>query len=235
MAPNASPTTEDAYFQARNRLIQDEKRLGFENNCERDASELEKKVDAILDTLRQRDNDYYAKRKQREYKTRLGDTQNHARFAGDHFLSNRDLIDETALFKVAREMPKGAHLHIHYNACLPPSVLLDIAFEMDHMYIKSDRSLLLPDDLSQCQLEFSIRSLKQERLDKLDETLVKTLFSAAYRPTTWMKLSTFKEGFETTFTDQNARDWLVEKMLFTEEETHNPLQTAAGYVLSTMK
>ena len=32
--------------------------------------------------------------------------QEHGRFPGDHFLSNRDLIEEMDLFKVARRLPR---------------------------------------------------------------------------------------------------------------------------------
>lgn len=238
MAPNAStvtPATETAYFEARSKLIEEEKELGFEHECEKNASGLEKEAATILDKLRQRDDDYYAKEKPREYKSRSGHSQDHARFAGDHFLSNRLLIHKTALFKVAREMPKGAHLHIHFNACLPPHALLDIALEMDHMFIKSDRPLRLPIDFSQCQLEFSIRSLRDEESEQVDETETPDLFSSTYRPATWMKLGAFAARFGADFTGQTAREWLLEKMVFTEDETHNPLQTAAGYVFQILK
>ena len=41
------------------------------------------------------------------------DTKKHS---VEHFLSITDLIEQTQLFAICRDMPKGAHLHIHFNA-----------------------------------------------------------------------------------------------------------------------
>lgn len=50
-------------------------------------------------------------------------------------------IAKTKLYDFAWNAPKGAHLHIHFNACLAPNVLLDIAAEKaveQNMYISTD-------------------------------------------------------------------------------------------------
>jgi hypothetical protein len=53
-----------------------------------------------------------------------------------HFLGNVDLINQTLLFEVATKMPKGAHLHIHFNSCLPARFLIEQARDVDAMYIR---------------------------------------------------------------------------------------------------
>ncbi|KAF9876330.1 putative adenosine/AMP deaminase [Colletotrichum karsti] len=113
------------------------------------ASEKERKANEILQNLKKSDNDkVYAAQNaadDKDGKTRRGwGGQKHERYAGDHFLSNVDLIPETDLYKVARKMPKGAHLHIHFNSCLEPTVLLNIAKDMDRMFIMSDKPLNEP-------------------------------------------------------------------------------------------
>ncbi|KAI1757947.1 hypothetical protein F4782DRAFT_536649 [Xylaria castorea] len=85
--------------------------------------------------------------------------------SGQHFLHIRDLLEETLLFHVARMVPKGAHLHLHFNSTLLPGVLLGYAKDMANMYIWSDHRLLTDSDLRNCKLEFSLRNLKQVRTE----------------------------------------------------------------------
>ncbi|RYC55387.1 hypothetical protein CHU98_g10821 [Xylaria longipes] len=82
-----------------------------------------------------------------------------------HFIHVRDLLKETRLFHVARMVPKGAHLHLHFNSTLLPGVLLGYAKDMVNMYIWSDHRLLEEGDLRNCKLEFSLRNLKQVRTE----------------------------------------------------------------------
>lgn len=82
---------------------------------------------------------------------------------GQHFLHVRDLLEDTRLFQVARMVPKGAHLHLHFNSTLLPVVLLGFAKDMVNMYIWSDHRLLTDSDFRDCKLEFSLRNLGQVR------------------------------------------------------------------------
>ncbi|KAI0437603.1 hypothetical protein F4803DRAFT_538021 [Xylaria telfairii] len=77
-----------------------------------------------------------------------------------HFLHVRDILQETRLFQVARMIPKGAHLHLHFNSTLLPGVLLGYAKKMPNMYIWSDHQLLKKSDFKDCKLEFSLRNLQ---------------------------------------------------------------------------
>ncbi|KAI1420344.1 hypothetical protein F5Y12DRAFT_719663 [Xylaria sp. FL1777] len=82
-----------------------------------------------------------------------------------HFLHVRDVLKDTRLFQVARMVPKGAHLHLHFNSTLLPGVLLGYARDMTNMYIWSDHQLLEDSDFKNCNLEFSLRNLEQVRKD----------------------------------------------------------------------
>ncbi|KAI1116538.1 hypothetical protein F5Y14DRAFT_449052 [Nemania sp. NC0429] len=82
---------------------------------------------------------------------------------GQHFLDVRHLLHDTQLFHVAGMIPKGAHLHIHFNSTLRPGVLLGYAKEMANMYVWSDRRLVVAEDFENCKLEFSLRNLGQTR------------------------------------------------------------------------
>ena len=221
-ASTAAPTDVEGYFAARRQMQEAESRLSFDHRCRQRAVPLEQRADAIIHKLRRLDeeNIYAAAAPRMGYAG-----QTHQRFAGDHFLSNTDLISKTALFDVARRMPKGGHLHIHFNACLPPEVLLGIAKTMERMFIMSSIPLL-PDDgfesYKLCELQFSIMCEDREAHNAGD------LFSREYQPWGAMRLSEFLERFEKESEGIDLNGWLHEKLVFGEMEAHGPFQTASG-------
>lgn len=208
------------YQQMRDEVMKQEKTLDFDFRCRARATDLERRVDAIIQGLKAQDvaTVYEPAECRRGY-----GGQQHKRFPGDHFLSNVDLIDQTALLDVARKMPKGAHLHIHFNSCLLPKVLLDIAKDMDRMFITSDLPLV-PDNsfenFDKCEIQFSLKSPDKE--DPGD------LFSAGYKPRQTMRFTEFLRRFRQNYSDADPDAWLMSKLVFHEEESHNCLQTAAG-------
>ena len=99
--------------------------------------------------------------------------QKHARFVGDHFLTNAEWIrSESWVFKAAQEMPKGAHLHVHFNSCLRENFLLDLAMEDDqlrHMYIKSKCPLSSPEGFQEREIQFSMLPDNDPQVQKYSE------------------------------------------------------------------
>ncbi|KAI0429044.1 hypothetical protein F5Y09DRAFT_332107 [Xylaria sp. FL1042] len=112
------------------------------------ASPDELEANKILARMRGKDNAAYRK---------------HSLSSGQHFLHIRDRLEDARLFQVARMVPKGAHLHLHFNSTLLPGVLLGYAKDMPNMYIWSDHRLLEESDFKNCKLEFSLRNLEQVR------------------------------------------------------------------------
>lgn len=120
-------------------------------------------------------------------------------------------------------MPKGAHLHIHFNACLAPEILLGIAKTMDRMFITSDLPLTADGEyrnFQKCELQFSILSVDKERPGNI--------FLPSYRSRQTMKFTDFLDEFDKNYPSMTADEWLFKKIAFDEDETHNLLQTAAG-------
>ncbi|KAL0941767.1 adenosine/AMP deaminase [Colletotrichum truncatum] len=210
----------DEYMRQRNEIMSRESTLSFDFRLTVLASPKEKEANIIIQALKKEDNSevYDAA------EPRLGwGGQKHSRFAADHFLSNVDLIEKTKLFKVATKMPKGAHLHIHFNACLKPTTLLGIAKEMDRMFITSDISLAPSGDgiaQGDCEIQFSI--LPPEKEDPGN------IFSPRYVKRQTMKYSQFLREFSQYYDGQDAEEWLTSKMIFHEQEAHNHLQTVQG-------
>ncbi|RMI99765.1 hypothetical protein CDV36_015973 [Fusarium kuroshium] len=216
----ASLSSIEEYDELRKEVLFRERALDFDYSCQQEATSREQLADAIIRRLKAQDDaNVYGKAPPR---TGYGG-QLHPRFAGDHFLSNRELIDRTELFKVAQRMPKGSHLHIHFNACLQPDVLLGIAKGMDRMFIMSNLPLV-PDNgyenFDRCEIQFQIMNPERE--------CPGDLFSATYTPGQTMRFQEFRDRFGQYYNKATADGWLLDKLMFHEEEVHNHLQTASG-------
>ncbi|KAI1880609.1 hypothetical protein JX265_000849 [Neoarthrinium moseri] len=202
---------EPEYFRDRDEIVNRGRSIGFDYALTEGASGDEKHAKNLLDIVRRNDElVYYGDEKLEGYGGQM-----HRRFAGDHYLTNADLMENTALFHVATQTPKGAHLHIHFNSCLLPHVLLDIATDMDHMYISSDLPLTSAHNLDRCEIQFLVRNQKtveKERDQLLEaertrlsnanltreniESEQSSLFSRNYLTDgarQWMKFKTFRD------------------------------------------
>ncbi|EKM55051.1 uncharacterized protein PHACADRAFT_255384 [Phanerochaete carnosa HHB-10118-sp] len=62
-------------------------------------------------------------------------------FPGMAFLTARDIIVKTRLFKIMSKMPKGALLHAHLDATVNARVLLDLALKYPAFHIMAEQSL----------------------------------------------------------------------------------------------
>lgn len=253
--PRVSKDVVSEYTAQRNLLVGREDALAFDFKCNRNALDVERRAAQTVGKARDEDVDkFYARGGRR--KGYHG--QEHPLFYGDHFLSNVDVIEKTKLFGIAQDMPKGAHLHIHFNSNLKPEVLLNIAKEMDQMYITSNISLAPHFDPSKaswnldcCKLQFSImdpaRLTSQEAEVQEAEPskqhpqkmLVRNLFDKTYpavenppsgRPP--MRFSIFREQFQQHYPEHpsGVDGWLLSKLVFDDEEVHNKHQTADGLV-----
>ncbi|KAL6808255.1 hypothetical protein V8C40DRAFT_278927 [Trichoderma camerunense] len=217
--------SQEEYDELRKHVFAVEQELSFDARCRSRATKQELRVDAMIRKLREQDDRKYAS----EPKRRGYHGQMHERFAGDHFLGNVDIINKTHLFQIASKMPKGAHLHIHFNACLPPNVLLGIANGMDRMFVSSTLPLIHKagdedeyENFNKCEIQFSIMSEGRVK-EKLGDP-----FSSEYIPGRMMKFSDFRRQFSSHYTKATVDEWLLHKLMFEEQEAHHPFQTAAG-------
>lgn len=219
--PSHERTPENEYKAQRDELRKREQALDFAHKFASTASAKERHVDKILQAAKQRDREevFESASKREGF-----NGQQHSRFPGDHFLSNKDLIDTCQVYKIAQKAPKGAHLHIHFNACLKPNVLLDIAKDMEHMYITSDLPLTAANDyhnLKRAKIQFSILANPEARGN---------LFEASYANRGAQKFKEFLDQYPENLpgTTVDAMTWLQKKLVFSEKEAHNELQTVGG-------
>lgn len=216
-----------AYLEERRKTRENEDTLSFAWKCTQAASAKQRHVSQILDVLKH--NDRIQVYQAQPHRRGLGG-QEFPRYAGDHFLHNQSLIEQTKVFRVARKMPKGAHLHIHFNACLLPHVLIRVAQDMDRMFIMSNVPLTEKENYDKCEIQFSILSPEKEKPGNL--------FDGSYANRQTMRFAEFIQQFPKHYPDECIRrsnapecwveDWLIDKLVFDEEEAHHWLQTVNG-------
>ncbi|KAI0125269.1 adenosine deaminase [Xylariales sp. AK1849] len=223
--------------------------LAFDYTLAQAADQLERDADRRLKIMKHNDDvvfyDGAPERKE-------NGGQKHRRFAGDHFMSNADLLETTGLYHVAQRLPKGAHLHIHFNSTLLPNVLLDIAEGMDTMCICSNLPLTSLENLSCCEIQFLVKQddvIKTERAKLLEdekrtraskelESEMCNLLSERYQcpqvgQGLWMRYNDFRKQWENSeacrlLKGLSSKEWLISKLVFNEQEAHHPAQTADG-------
>ncbi|AEO59357.1 hypothetical protein MYCTH_2119593 [Thermothelomyces thermophilus ATCC 42464] len=226
------------YLHDREEALDRELKMGFEAAIKNASlykrpTDLELSADRTLQLMKQHDIDTYYRGSETDS---LG--QAHPHFYGDHFLHNVNIIERTKLFRLCQGMPKGAHLHIHFNANCHPSFLLNIAKEMNHMYIWSTKALTNKEAFQRCEIRFSI--LSEQNLKKKNPLGNLNILSSEYKTyedlkdrgeTGWMSYKTFRMLFpqhKIEGVEKDVDKWLLSKLVFSAEEAYNSRQCAAG-------
>lgn len=157
-----------------------------------------------------------------------------SRDMGGRFLVNKDRIRRSKIFRIAQEMPKGCHQHLHFNSEIPPERLFPHARakKMERtMFIRSTKPLLTPEDFKECEIVFAVLPKETREAD---------VFSPDYKPSTkedtspWMLWKSFRAKFPTDIKCDEYPEglslvecWAREKMVITldhaygDRETHN--------------
>lgn len=200
-------TSIQSYEEARAALIAKENSQAFDAEAVAAASDIEKRANELIGAIRKEDEkEIYGNNK-----------DGRQRVVADHFLGNVDLINKTELLKVAKKMPKGGHLHCHFNSCLRPEFLLEQARGRDSMYIRSTCALISEEAKREAEISFLVQPPQQEGVN---------VFSEGYAAQSWMKYPKFCEAFPGGAAE--AEKWLISKILLNEEEVHNTYQTGTG-------
>ncbi|KAJ4290451.1 hypothetical protein N0V90_010667 [Kalmusia sp. IMI 367209] len=129
---------------------------------------------------------------------------------GGQFLTNKYRIEkQSILFEIAKQVPKGALLHLHFNAELNPERLLLEAREIPNMFVWSLTKITTKEDLNETEIMFKVLPSNIKQADFFSEDyrgtaknddgkLVEShkLKDADHR---WMKWSDFQEKFKKHF------------------------------------
>lgn len=217
-----SANDRDQYGKDRTNLLHTEAAKSWDHQARESASDAEKRAANIILKIRED-----------ERENLFGDKASEAipgpetLDMGGQFLTNKDRIEESRLFAISQRLPKGAHLHIHFNSEFPPDKLLTKAkvFVPDTMFIRSTQPILNTDDLKATEMVFNV-------LPK--ETPSADIFSKSYKPefkntanNPWMKWTTFTADLKKNY-GLDAEDWVQTKMILGEDEVYAIRQTTNG-------
>src|ERR1700753_574680 len=213
-------TAQNDYDRQKKLLVSKEADNGWDSLAKRSASEAEVRAQFVLVTIRED-----------ERVGLFGNVASEAipssttRDMGGQFLTNKDRIAQSRIYRMAQRMPKGMHLHLHFNAELQPDILIERAKDNDCMFIRSTQPLLQDKDYAATEVVFSILP---------SSTAAVNIFSPNYKPEfrapgsrPWMRWSTFREEFQKR-RGRRAEDWIKEKLILTENEVYNVRQTTNG-------
>jgi adenosine deaminase CECR1 len=153
--------------------------------------------------------------------------KNDNKTVGDSFLKNVETIKRTELFKVARRMPKGAHLHCHFNTGLDPSFGIEQARGRSPLCIKSTLPLTTQENKDKSEITFQVYPVEDDN-DK-DTAKNKDIFSDSYnkdqKNNEWMRYEDFCHQFGGG--QKACEKWLESKMVLTEKQVYGN-QTLEG-------
>lgn len=122
-----------AYERQKKDLQDREAKLAWDRYARANASDAERRAANIIWIIREHEREFLFGNVASEAIPGPGTLD-----MGGQFLSNRQrVVNDSRLYQIAVEMPKNAHLHLHFNAELPPEDLLGFAKERPNMFIRS--------------------------------------------------------------------------------------------------
>ncbi|KAF2432477.1 Metallo-dependent hydrolase [Tothia fuscella] len=206
----------------RKQLLDAESRVSWDRAATLSATSLEKQAQSVLWRIREDERDNLFGNKASEQIPGP-----HTLDMGGQFLTNKTRIEgQSRVFQIARRVPKGCHLHLHFNAEIEPPKLIEKAREVPNMFIRSTQPLIEEKDFAETEMVFNVMPDNTESVD---------IFSRDYRPefraagaAPWMRWSIFIREFEARRGGEDAEEWVRRKMILSEEEVYGLSQTTNG-------
>lgn len=213
--------------QERNHLLAGETARAWDAKARISASETEKKASKVIYQLREHEREHL-----------FGNVASEAipgpetRDMGGQFLTNREHIRRSKIFEISRKAPKGAELHLHFNAELHPVELLNRAEALETMFIRSTQPLVADANFETTEIVFSVLPKPEEGAPVPD------IFSSEYNPDVkqnqcWMPWRKFRYQFcRNKYCEKNnfrsTEDWIMKKLVLSEDEVYGKDQTVNG-------
>ncbi|KAI9734177.1 MAG: hypothetical protein M1818_006949 [Claussenomyces sp. TS43310] len=197
------------YEAVRDLLLRQERSRAFDAEALENATNLELKAADIVGQVRDDDQTkIYAPARHRNGRQR---------YAGGPYLENLDLINASRLLSIAQHVPKGAHLHIHYNSGLPPRMLVEHARNIKAMWIRTSLPLTNEHNFRFAEVQFLVQQPPSKQGN---------IFAPNYVAMDWMQYQDFLRAYPGGVSA--CEQWLVDRLTFTEEQTHGQRQTVTG-------
>ncbi|TFY65706.1 hypothetical protein EVG20_g5389 [Dentipellis fragilis] len=207
------------HYVARAALMQEDRRLRRENKRLANLNEKEKLADKIVRAIRaEEDKSVWGVKHENIVHP----------FPGMEFLTAKQLIETTKLFKILSKMPKGALLHAHLDATVNVRHLLKLAHQYaDRLHVRTE--VMLTDlNITDTIPEFS-------PLPDGHPASTLSVTSVDYTPGTWVSLAKARAGFSPALGGPEGFDkWVVDSMMIHPAQaygTHNTVyKVGASYI-----
>ncbi|KAI0311600.1 adenosine deaminase-like growth [Amylostereum chailletii] len=209
------------YMARRSALIQEDRSLRRENALLTTLTDAEKRADGIVRKIRED-----------EANTVWKDENIPNVFPGMGFLTCKDVIDKTQVFKLIQKMPKGALLHAHLDATVHKTILMKLAYEHPEIHISAPEGVTLTNLSSNVPL---LQVFSQPQFTGTASVSANT----GYQAGSWIPLSVARVSFDTALGGPEGFDkWLYGTMTINPSEaygTHNTVKKIWEKFLSTFR
>lgn len=175
------PSTSDPFMQqyiaGRTNLIEKEKTTRSDAAFRASMSPIAKRACAIVDRIRSHEQDTVWTPQVEED---LAQEHQRSIFPGMMFMLAKERMENTKLWKIVRQMPKGCLLHAHMDAMVDFDFIFEELFKAPGMHMSSDQCLTTSEARENAHLNFRFRS--KERVDS-------SLWEESYEPGTFTLLT----------------------------------------------
>ncbi|KAF9469287.1 hypothetical protein BDZ94DRAFT_1303779 [Collybia nuda] len=141
-------------------------------------------------------------------------------FPGMEFLTGRNLILQTKLFKILSKMPKGALLHAHLDATVNSEFLLKLALQQPALHVK------VPQTITLSNVDSILPEFRALPLDQYSNALSVT--ETSYEPGTWVSIQNARAAFDPSLGGPTGFDkWVIGALMINPTEAYNTHSTIA--------
>ena len=158
--PSTSEPFLQQYLKGRDNLIDQEQTSRSDTSFRQNLSPIARRACAIVDRIREQEKQTVWNAEAEEA---LAQSSEHPIFPGMMFMQAKERMEGTRLWRIVRQMPKGALLHAHMDAMVDFEYILGELIKLPGMHMSSDRSLDTPEARELADLQFRYR--KQEVTD----------------------------------------------------------------------
>lgn len=225
------------YSEKRKALVADDRGHSWDHKATLTASENELRAARILSNIREHeriDPELYGNLPGEA----IPSDQTHD--MGGRFLFNQNSIERSKAFAIAKRMPKGSHLHLHFNSEIPAEHLFPHARKLTGtMFIRSTRALNSEEGFRTCEIVFNVFEADKQTSDIFSSEYNGDIKADGNSP--WMLWSLFREQFPQiapssvispyeACTDglDLAEQWARQKMVISPTRAYHDHQTHNG-------
>lgn len=181
--PSASDPFLQQYMAGREHLMNQEKAKRTDAAFRTALSPIAKRACRIVDNIRNHERETVWTPNLDQHKAADGSANI---FPGMMFMHAKEKMEDTKLWNIVRQMPKGCLLHAHLDAMVDINFIIDELMKLPGMHMSSDRPLTTPEAMEDAAFSFRYRSKTKAST---------SLWSEDYQPNSFLPIVKVAEEF----------------------------------------